>query len=81
MEKRLGNMNLALLQLKAEPELDFGGGHLITSIVFSCKKFLSTIVCYKKFYYLRGHVPPGPPLEIPPLCSYIPLHGDSLRNF
>ena len=34
-------------------ELDLGG-HLIHFIVFSCKKFLSAIVCYRNIAILCG---------------------------
>ena len=33
------------------------GGHLIHFIVFSCGKFLRTIVCYREYYCLRKHGP------------------------
>ena len=38
------------------PKPDFGG-HLIPFIAFSCKKFLITIVCYRKSDLLGGYDP------------------------
>ena len=46
-------------------ELDLGG-YLIPFIVFSCKKFLNTILYYKKCYLLGRAMAPRPPTRSTP---------------
>ena len=52
------------IEFRPDPELDFVGAIIQNWTLggisaFSCKNFLTTIVCYRKYCRLGGNGPPG----------------------